>query len=58
MALNKLITVKLTSAQLDLLIVSLEDVNDCGPHYEGWQSMELVSLKNTIESYKLEARGE
>ena len=53
--LDELISVKLTSAQLDLLIDTLEDCNDCGPHYDGWQSMELVSLKNTIESYKKES---
>jgi len=52
--LNKLISVKLTSAQLDLLVDTLEDCNDCGPSHEGWQSMELVTLKNTIEAYQIE----
>ena len=52
--MSELITIKLTSAQLDRLIDTLEDVNDCGPLYEGWQSIELVELKCVIESYKLD----
>ena len=53
--MSELISIKLTVAQVDLLIDTLEDCNDCGPLSEGWQSMELVSLKNTIEAYKLES---
>lgn len=52
--MSKLIKLELTSVQLDTLIDILEDHNDCGPMHEGWQSMELVQLKCTVESYKLD----
>ena len=38
----------LSSGDLKLICEKLEDINDSGPHHEGWRSEELIYITNKM----------